>query len=596
VELPPLTALRRLALLAAALFALALPSTALAGNENWVEPPDLAKAPKGETLTPNRALEIAARTSAVQKVRREDPAAKPRVFYDKVTHDWIIRYVDGKKELAEVNVDDPSGNVTSVWTGPQVLWGMARGLPGAFGRKINAPYVWLPLCLLFLAPFIDFRRPFRLLHLDLLVMLGFGISHIYFNRADISTSTPLVYPVLLYLLGRALMIGFGPRRREGPLIPHASLRWLAAGLVFLIGFRIGLNVFDSNVIDVGWAGLWGADRLQRGLSLYAPLQDTHLNTYGPVTYLLYYPFEQIWPTHGWDDLPGAHAAAITFDLVTIAGMYVLGRRLRPGAAGKALGLALAYAWTAYPYSAFVLESNSNDTIVAMFVVWALVFMRSVPGRALLLALGGAAKFVPWALAPLMASPFRTRGDRSVLAFWPIFALVATVAVLPFLDGASLRDFADKTILYQAGRDSPFSIWGLHPSLHPLQVVVEALALAFAIALAAVPRERNAVQVAALAAAVLIAVQIAASHWFYLYVVWFTPPLLAALFSEYGISNWRMPVARPASSESTSTAFSHGSSSDGSNRVGTWVRNLSSASSRRTPITPPRAPVIPTSVT
>ena len=37
------------------------------------------------------------------------------------------------------------------------------------------------------------------------------------------------------------------------------------------------------------------------------------------------------------------------------------------------------------------------------------------------------------------------------------------------------------------------------------------------------------QVAALAAAVLIAVQLGATHWFYFYVVWFLPLVLAALF-------------------------------------------------------------------
>jgi hypothetical protein len=36
-------------------------------------------------------------------------------------------------------------------------------------------------------------------------------------------------------------------------------------------------------------------------------------------------------------------------------------------------------------------------------------------------------------------------------------------------------------------------------------------------------------VAALAAAVLIAVQLGATHWFYFYVVWFLPLVLAALF-------------------------------------------------------------------
>jgi hypothetical protein len=41
-----------------------------------------------------------------------------------------------------------------------------------------------------------------------------------------------------------------------------------------------------------------------------------------------------------------------------------------------------------------------------------------------------------------------------------------------------------------------------------------------------------VQIAALAAAVLIAFQIAADHWFYLYVVWFAPLVFVALFAAY----------------------------------------------------------------
>src|SRR5204862_510977 len=89
---------------------------------------------------------------------------------------------------------------------------MARGYSGQFGGKLNAPYVWLPLCVLFLLPFVDPRRPFRMLHLDLLALLAFGASHFFFNRGDISASVPLVYPVLVYLLARMLWAGF--RRRE----------------------------------------------------------------------------------------------------------------------------------------------------------------------------------------------------------------------------------------------------------------------------------------------------------------------------------------------------------------------------------------------
>ena len=73
---------------------------------------------------------------------------------------------------------------------------MARGYSGAFGHKLNAPYVFLPLCALFLIGLFDWRRPWRVANLDLLVLLGFGVSNFFFNRAEIGVSVPLVYPLL----------------------------------------------------------------------------------------------------------------------------------------------------------------------------------------------------------------------------------------------------------------------------------------------------------------------------------------------------------------------------------------------------------------
>jgi len=588
---------RRVGLVAALALALAFPAAAHAGNETWVTPTSMTDPPPGKRLSEQRVLDVSNATRTVREMKRKHPAIHPLAYLDTATGNWLVRYVEPHNERIEVDISDATGRVTHIWTGPQVLWGMARGLPGAFGRKISAPYVWLPLCLLFLLPFIDPRRPFRLLHLDLLVMLGFGVSHFFFNRASISASTPLAYPVMAYLLVRALMIGFRPRKRPGPLVPLVPIKWLGWGVVFLLGFRIGLNVFDSNVIDVGYAGVLGADRLQHGMGLYNWSLDWHPNTYGPLTYVAYLPFELIFPNHGtWDDLPAAHAAAVAFDLLTVAGLYVLGAKMRPGRAGTAFGIALAYAWVAFPYTSYVLESNSNDTLTAMLVVWSLVALGSVPGRAALVALGGAAKFAPWALAPLMGSGRGERRGSAWLLYVVVFCAAATLSILPFTADTGLHKFWDATVGYQADRPSPFSIWGLHGGLEPLRRVVEVATIALAILTAAFPRRRNALQVAALAAAVLLAVEVCAAHWFYLYIVWFTPPLLAALLGEYGMRSWRMPVAVPESSASMTTALSQGSSSDGSKRAGSWVRNLSSACSLRTPMTPPRAPVMPTSVT
>jgi hypothetical protein len=63
-------------------------------------------------------------------------------------------------------------------------------------------------------------------------------------------------------------------------------------------------------------------------------------------------------------------------------------------------------------------------------------------------------------------------------------------------------------------------------------VARGVAAALALAVAWWPRRRAATQVAALAAAVLIAIQLGATHWFYFYVVWFLPFVLAALFATH----------------------------------------------------------------
>jgi len=509
-----------------------LPAGALASDLQ--RPASQTKPPRFFRLSAARAIRIADGAAKVRAERAAHPRLRPSAYTNGIGR-WQVSYFAGGKELVQVQVDDRSGAVLEQWRGPQVAWTMARGYEGAFGRKLNAPYVWIPLCVLFLAPFVDPRRPFRLLHLDLLVLLAFGASHVFFNRGEIGISVPLVYPVLGYLLLRTLLAGFRPRERAGRLVPFVPVAWLAVAVVFLGGFRIGLDVVESNVIDVGYAGVIGADRIVDGDPLYGPGfadDNEHGDTYGPVSYLLYVPFEQAVPWSGrWDDLPAAHGAAILFDLLTLSGLWLLGRRLRAGPEGNALGVALAYAWVAYPYTAFALETNSNDTIVAMFLVAAMLASTwarpaaSAAARGAALGLGAAAKFAPLALAPLFAGASGRR--RWSLLFAAALALTLVVTVLPFVPDGGLRELYDRTIGYQAGRPSPFSVWGQAPSLAWLQTVVKGAALALALLVAFVPRRKSPRQLAALGAAVVIALQFAVTHWFYLYVVWFAPLVLVA---------------------------------------------------------------------
>ena len=237
-------------------------------------------------------------------------------------------------ELSETVVDDRSGRVLESWTGDKVEWTMARGYAGAFGRIANALWIWLPLCALFVLPFA--RPPLGLLHLDLAVLLAFSVSYAFFGASRIDVSVPLVYPLLAYLLARMLGIAYARSRgREPPplrlTVPAGAL---GIGAVFLLGFRCGLNVVGSNVIDVGYASVIGADHFGSGEAVYGnfPLDNQRGDTYGPVLYYAYVPFEALLPWRGgWDALPAAHAAAVVFDLLTAAGLWLLGRRLRgPG--------------------------------------------------------------------------------------------------------------------------------------------------------------------------------------------------------------------------------------------------------------------------
>jgi hypothetical protein len=509
----------------------------------------------GRHLSADRVLAIA---DAVPRLRHER-ARYPGSYggaYLKGPGRWQVSYFSHKgKEIVQVYISDATGQVLEVWTGFQVAWTMARGYRGAFGGHVSALYIWLPLCLLFFVPFLNWRRPFSLLHLDLLVLLSFSVSLAFFDHAHIYASVPLTYPPLLYLLGRMLFVARpGRRPRYGASADPSTKRspglrllvpvpWLAIGIVFLLGFRIALNVTDSNVIDVGYAGVIGAQRITQGKPLYGgyPSDNEHGDTYGPAAYESYVPFEAIFGWSGkWDDLPAAHAAAIVADLLALALMFLLGRRVR----GPSLGIVLAYAWVSFPFTLYSLESNSNDTLVAVLILATVLVATSTPARGVFAALAGLTKFAPLALAPLLATHGLwalppARRLRALASFLAAFALTAAVVSVPALSHDSLHTIYERTLVYQTNRGSPFSVWGLYGGLGGLQKAIQAGAVALAVGLALVPRRSDVVGLAAACAAVIVATQLGIDHWFYLYIPWFFPLVMLALLG--GAS---APLVRP----------------------------------------------------
>jgi hypothetical protein len=528
--------------------------------------------PPGRYSSPDRILQIADRLPKMRSVRAEHPGSFGDVYL-KGPSRWQVSYFSKQgKEIGLVILADYSGHVLEQWTGFQIAWTMARGYPGAFGRHVNALYIWIPMCFLFFVPFFDWRKPLRLLHLDLLVLLSFSVSLAFFNHAHIYASTPLVYPPLVYLLVRMLILARVGRRapgREAPSAPRLLIPapWLAIGVVFLLGFRVALNVTDSNVIDVGYAGVIGAERIAQDEPLYGgyPSDNEHGDTYGPANYEAYVPFQQIFGWSGtWDDLPAAHAAAILFDLLAVGLLFLLGRRVR----GPGLGILLAYAWVSYPFTLFALESNSNDSLVAVLILAALLACPQRWGQAatssargMFAALAGLTKFAPLALAPLLwthglGGLSVARRARALALFAFAFALTVAVVSIPALSHDSLHTIYERTFAYQSDRESPFSVWGLYQGPRLLadgQSVVQGAALALALAVAVLPRRTDLVGLAATAAAVLIAVQLGIDHWFYLYIPWFFGLVMLALLGQINWSGRREPAAASESARSSPLA-------------------------------------------
>ncbi|HEY7632420.1 MAG TPA: hypothetical protein VH817_17075 [Thermoleophilaceae bacterium] len=470
---------------------------------------------------------IADHTEAAQKLRTEHPGLRARTPYWGGEH-WFVDYpLNGRTQL-EVEIDH-GYHVVHIWSGLKARASFTRG---GFGDGFNSPWVWLTFSLLFVAPFIDPRRPFRLLHLDLLVLLSFIGSYLLLIHGGVEESILLFYPPLIYLLGRMLWTGLRPRRPRGRLVPHAPMRLLVVGLVLLAGARVALNVTTPRTFDISYSSVVGADRVEHKEQLYVD-DSGHLDTYGPLMYIAYVPFELVFPWHGnWDGLPAAHAAAIVFDVLTLIGLVLLGRRLRAGPEGRRLGVALAWAWAAFPFTLFGLMESTNDGFVAMLLVYLLVVFFSPAGRGALLGAAAAAKFFPGALITVVAAGAGKLDRRRFAISAAVCAAVFGFAIRAYLPDGGLREVWNCTLGYQLSREPDFSLWAVYTGIGWTKTVAEVLGVGLALLLAVYPRRRSLVQAGALAAAVTIAFQLPTGHWWFFYIVWFAPLVLVALFGGY----------------------------------------------------------------
>lgn len=458
---------------------------------------------------------------------------------------------DGDPERAVIRVDvtDASLDVTGAWTGHQIPWTMARGDRHGFGGDVNEPVVWISLFVLFALVAIDWTRLRSWPNADVLALMAFVVSHEAFQRGAIEWSVPLAVPPLAWLgarmawlFARGVPVAGPARERRGRVMQYALRRVPTMALVVLCvalaGIRIGLTLDGGNVIDVGYASVAGARLELAGEAPWNNMPDDveRGDTYGPANYLAYVP-----ATAALDDpdqhpfgsnVVAAQATSIAADLGCALLLGLIGWRWLT----RRAGVLLAAGWLACPWTAWAMASGSNDALVALGLLGAFCAIRVAWLRGVLVGVATLVKFAPAvALAPLLhvGSRRRVRQSLSTIVGFAA-AIVAGLAWVAWrLDGTvvdDLRLFWERTLGFQADRDSPFSIWGLYDWNVARRVALVIAGVAAVLACVR-PRARDAWQVAAGIAALVIATQLVTAHWFYLYIPWFVPFVLLAVVAQ-----------------------------------------------------------------
>ena len=123
------------------------------------------------------------------------------------------------------------------------------------------------------------------------------------------------------------------------------------------------------------------------------------DTYGPAAYFAYVPAICCSDGAGSGTRPAAHFTSIAFDLLAILGLALVGRRF----GGLPLAATLAFAWAAYLFTQYVSNSNTNDAIPPVLLIWGFWLVSSPWARGAFSALAGWTKFSSLIVAPLWAA-------------------------------------------------------------------------------------------------------------------------------------------------------------------------------------------------
>jgi hypothetical protein len=420
----------------------------------------------------------------------------------------------------------------------------------------------------------------RLRNLDALAAASTVSAVVLFNDWTLTRMVLVSYPVLIYLAVRCGWCALASRREPSPSRPLYEwltrgwtvrqrlrvLRLTAAALA-LITAMVGFT--SLHVLDVGYAVMEGATAILHGLLPYGHIPDIlHGDTYPIGSYLLYVPTAALWPVYtAWDDADPTLVVAVAAALLSAAGVARALAKAHPAPPGSsdpsaAARLRAVVAVLAFPPLLVTVSTGTTDVVLgAMLVGMLVVWHRPGWGMAALSA-AAAFKLAPVGIVPLFLARLRGRSLARALAVLGLSSMVM-LAILIALGGAGAPGRMLTAMSFQLTRSSPHTLWAVVGSV-PLQQLAEAATLAL-LAGAAMRLRRDPelgqdrLRIAALIATVLLAIQICANYWNYMYLTWAMPFIVLWLLAPQR-QTMRPPVAGPLEVAGAPGASSRGGSS------------------------------------
>ena len=405
----------------------------------------------------------------------------------------------------------------------------------------------------------------RVRNLDVAMALTLVAPVVLLQHRYVDASVVSALPGLAYLLARCAVRALAQPKPAAPSIPLFDavtsswgmrrrvrvLRMILAALALIVAV---VTISSPEAVDVLYAVMEGATKLTAGVLPYGHLPGDiiHGDTYPLLSFVAYTPLALISPVSstwssvdlalGFTALGALAGAAVLFRAV--AGRRASGRGQRPVEV-EAAGLRAALIWLSFPPVLAAVSSGTTDVLLALMLVFAVLLWRR-PGLSTgLLTAAAWFKLAPLALLPVRVFPLRGRALRRSLA-WMAIVTLPLLALLILLGGWGGPAAMVHAIAFQFSRSSPQSFWSVLGigSLQPLgEAATLALIAGAAVRLRAQPAlQDDRARMAALSAAIMIALELAAGYWAFLYLLWIVPLLAVSLLTEPAVS---LELAAPA---------------------------------------------------